>query len=157
MLAVQVPSTALAQRARLPAVSATALRRFAGRRLFSRGAWAPWGYALLSLPLAVLSFAALLPLLVLGAVLSVTPFGLWIIAVALRLAQAVAGGYRWLAGTLIDERLTAAQLRSEPGPLGWRRSVLTDSARWRQLGYAVVKVPLALFSGVVTALALCYG
>lgn len=129
----------------------TLLRRWGHRRT-----WTSTLYAVLGIPLGVLGFALVAVTLVVGTALTVTPLGLWLVAVAVSWARAFAGLQRRLAATLLGEAVPAPRFSPEQGVLGWRRAMLTDSNGWRAVGYLVFRFPVALVVGAVTVLVWVY-
>ncbi|MEV0374745.1 sensor domain-containing protein [Streptomyces sp. NPDC050636] len=125
------------------------LREFQGLRALRgwRGfAFAPRHLAavlhtLLAAPLALLG-AVLVPTgLAVGAVLSWTALGPWLIALTVRGALALGDLQRALAQALLGEAIEPAARRRGPGAFGWRRAVLGDRAGWRAVG-CVLLAPL---------------
>ncbi|OEV05481.1 histidine kinase [Streptomyces oceani] len=111
-------------------------------------------YALLVLPLALVGFVLVLAGMLLGAVLSITPLGPWLISGALRLATALGALHRSLAAGLLRDRVPAPLTRTEPGVFGWRRALLRDPANWRAAGWLAL-APLSALPGLL-ATVLCY-
>ncbi|GGW90094.1 sensor histidine kinase [Streptomyces noursei] len=103
----------------------------------------------LALPGAVLVLVGL----GVGAVLSWTALGPWLLALTVRGALALGDLQRALAGSLSGEPVEAAGRRSAPGVFGWRRALLGDPAGWR----AVAAALLAPFTALPPLLAVTLG
>ncbi|WP_328538909.1 sensor histidine kinase [Streptomyces sp. NBC_00344] len=94
-------------------------------------------YAVLALPIALLGMVLVLAGLLAGGVLSVTPLGLWLIALTARGALGAGHLQRKLCSSLLGIRIDPPAGREERGVFGWRRSVLGDRAAWRAVGCAL--------------------
>ncbi|HET6860211.1 MAG TPA: sensor domain-containing protein [Streptomyces sp.] len=95
-------------------------------------------YAVLALPLALTGAVLVVVGLVIGAVLSVTAIGPWLLALTVRGALALGSLERSLARALLGWRIGPPVRRGATGALGWRRAVLGDRAGWRAVGGALV-------------------
>ncbi|GAB3655764.1 sensor domain-containing protein [Actinocorallia lasiicapitis] len=126
------------------------------RRPFTRSTWAWTAYALLNLPLALAGTLTVLPLLAVGVILTLTPFGLWVLAVAVRCAVRLSGVSVRLSASLLGDHLTPPRLRTEPGLLGWRRTSLADASGWLAVCYVLLKLPLAVAVCATTVLSWGY-
>ena len=106
--------------------------------------WRAYGYAVVSLVLAVPAFAlALLGLA--GTVLSVLTVGLPILVAVLFLLRGTARYVRVPARLILGWDWPAAPpLGSRGGPVRWATAVLRDTTAWRALGYCLLKLPLSL-------------
>lgn len=108
-------------------------------------------HLLLDLPLGVVSFAGALTGLVAVAILSITLLGPLVLAttlvVALWWARIERGRARALLGIALAEphRPTVSG-----GPLRQLRTLLTDPAAWKALGYGLIMLPVGIFNGVLT-------
>jgi signal transduction histidine kinase len=127
------------------------------RLLLGRPTTRRLAYLAVCLPLGIGGFVAAAVLVTVGSVLTVTPLGLWIIALTLRGAQALGGLYRRLAAALLGETIETPPVSRRPGLLNWRRAVLGDPAAWRALGHVVVKLPLSLAGFSIAGGAALYG
>ncbi|MET8677422.1 sensor domain-containing protein [Streptomyces sp. NPDC004647] len=114
-------------------------------------------YAVIALPFALAGAGLVVAGLLVGAVLSVTPLGPWLIAGTMRFALGLAGAHRALGGGLLGEHIAAPVLRSEPGVFGWRRAALGDPAGWRTVGCLVAAPATALLSFATAFIAYVYG
>jgi signal transduction histidine kinase len=114
-------------------------------------------YALIALPLALPGMVLVLSGLLLGAVLSVTALGPWLLALTVRGALALGTAQRALARALLGFEIEPAVRRTAPGALGWRRSVLGDRAGWRAVASALVTPLTAVPAVVAVAIGYAYG
>ncbi|KIF74338.1 histidine kinase [Streptomyces sp. 150FB] len=114
-------------------------------------------YALIALPLALPGMVLVLSGLLLGAVLSVTALGPWMLALTVRGALALGTAQRALARALLGFEIEPAVRRTAPGALGWRRSVLGDRAGWRAVASALVTPVTAVPAVVAVAIGYAYG
>jgi len=119
----------------------TRLRRF----------WKESGYALASLPLAVLGFAYAVLTLVLGGVLSLTLLGLPLLAAGVLGARGWGVLHRRFGRAALGIQLADPRpvRRSATGPIGFVRAGLTDGTGWRVLAYLIVKLPVGVLAAVV--------
>ncbi|MFG3285208.1 sensor histidine kinase [Streptomyces sp. NPDC048111] len=101
-------------------------------------------HALIGLPLALTGMVLVAGVLLLGAVLSWTTPGLWLIAVAVRLALALGDLQRALARRLLGLEIEAPEAVESSGVFDWRRSVLGGRAGWRAVGCALLAPLTAL-------------
>ncbi|WP_405808377.1 sensor domain-containing protein [Streptomyces sp. NBC_00210] len=115
------------------------------------------GYAVLALPLALVTMPLVLAGLLVGGVLSVTAAGPWLIALTVRGALAVGGLQRALARALLGLGIEPPVRREEPGAFGWRRAVLGDRAGWRAVGCALAAPLTALLPFAAVVVAYVYG
>jgi hypothetical protein len=109
-------------------------------------------YLLLSFPLAIVAFVAVLVALVLGAGLAVTIAGVPLLVLALRLAGVLAGAERALVASLLGGPMPG-RARPEPAvvDLFWRElwCRLRSGDTWCEVGYALLRLPLAVVNFVV--------
>ncbi|NGO70312.1 sensor histidine kinase [Streptomyces boncukensis] len=105
-------------------------------------------YALLALPLALVSFVLLLAALALAVALSVTAIGPWLLGLVVRGALALGAVQRALARRLIG-------LHIEPPPR--RRPALRDRAGWRAVGCALLAPATALVPFATAFFGYAYG
>ncbi|MEU8348753.1 sensor domain-containing protein [Streptomyces sp. NPDC048845] len=114
-------------------------------------------FAVLSAPLALAGAVLLLGGLLVGAALSVTPLGPWLLALVLRGAVGLGALHRGLLKGLLGVRVEPPVVRRRRGAFGWRRAALGDPAGWRATG-CLLLAPLTALLGLVTAtLAYAYG
>jgi signal transduction histidine kinase len=125
--------------------------------LFSRAPWAALLYVVVAVPLALVGFVGTVVLLLLGAVLTVTPLGLWVIALTTRCANGLGALHRGLARLLLGVHVGAPPDPGGRGLLHWRRRALTDPSGWRAVAYALVKLPVAVLTFVLAAAPFTYG
>jgi signal transduction histidine kinase len=132
--------------------AATAVRTVVAAPL-RRTAWREALYLIVGLPVSAVGFALVVPLLALGAALTIsvvgTFVGLLVLAAALQVARGFGAVHRWLA-TLIDEPVDrpVAYPRGH-GVLGRLETRLRDGTGWRCVAYLLAKLPLAAFGGYV--------
>ncbi|MBF9129711.1 sensor domain-containing protein [Plantactinospora sp. S1510] len=116
-----------------------------------------FGYALVSLPLAVLGLAYVVITIVLGGMLSLTLLGLPLLAAGVLGARAWGTLHRRLARAALGVRLAAPRpIRRPVGPVGFVRAGLGDGAGWRALAYLFVKLPTAVLTAGVAVALVCY-
>ncbi|GGU84646.1 histidine kinase [Streptomyces filipinensis] len=118
------------------------------RAPFEARSWRELGYVLLSLPISVVLFTWTVTMVSLGAGLLVTFLGIPVLAAALAGCRGFGALERARARGLL--RLEVAEpepLRMRgPGVLAWTGAVLKSGASWRNLLYALVQFPWAVFS-----------
>ncbi|MBL3665308.1 sensor domain-containing protein [Streptomyces sp. M2CJ-2] len=137
------PGRAGERRRRLPAVLRAPVE---GR------AWRELGYVLLSLPIGILLFTYAVTMVSLGAGLLVTFLGVPVLAAGLAGCRGFGALERTRARGLLGLEV------AEPEPLrmkrqgftAWMGAVLKSGASWRALLYAVLHLPWATFSFVVS-------
>ena len=106
--------------------------------------WREFGYALMTLPLAVPAFA-LAVLGLLGAVLSVLTVGLPILVAVLFLMRGAGRCFRAPARLVLGWDWPAPQPAvHRGGPVRRATAVLRDAAGWRALGYCLLRLPLTV-------------
>ncbi|GGW32227.1 sensor histidine kinase [Streptomyces griseoloalbus] len=114
--------------------------------------WRELGYVLLSLPISILLFVYAVTMVSLGAGLLVTFLGVPVLAAALVGCRGFGAVERARARGLL--RLEVAEpepLRMKrQGFMAWTGAVLKSGASWRALLYAVLQLPWAVLSFVVT-------
>jgi signal transduction histidine kinase len=128
------------------------VRRVAMRVLrapFTRQALRDLGFCVTGAAAGVLGFFVmafvLLPALLISASVLGTVVGLMLVVVALGIARKLGGLHRWLLRLTTGERIAApAPFRRGSGPLGRLDRRLRDRDGWRAVGYAGVKLPLAV-------------
>ncbi|MFI9153725.1 sensor histidine kinase [Streptomyces sp. NPDC053367] len=142
-------------------------RRHGGRRRLPTGLRAPfearhWSellYVLVSLPVSVLMFTYAVTMVSLGAGLLVTFLGIPVLAAALAGCRGLGALERVRARALL--RLDVAD--PEPlrmrgnGLMAWMGAVFKSGSSWRQLLYAVLHLPWAVFSFAVAVSFWSYG
>ncbi|MFI0786591.1 sensor histidine kinase [Streptomyces lydicus] len=115
-------------------------------------------HALTALPLALAGLVLVPVGLAVGAVLSWTALGPWLLALTVRGALALGNLQLLLLRRLLGEDVEPARRRGGPGttsgPFGWRRAVLGDPAGWRAVAAAVL-APLTAVLPVLAVL-VCY-
>ncbi|MEU9441077.1 sensor domain-containing protein [Streptomyces sp. NPDC048304] len=118
------------------------------RAPFEARSWREFGYVLLSLPISVMLFTWTVTMASLGAGLLVTFLGVPVLAAALAGCRGFAALERARARGLL--RLDVAEpepLRTRrPGLPAWMGAVLKSGTSWRNLLYALVQFPWAVFS-----------
>ncbi|WP_225100487.1 sensor histidine kinase [Streptomyces sp. CoH27] len=130
-----------------------------GRRLpaglrapFEARTWREFGYVLLSLPVSIVLFTWTVTTVSLGAGLLVTFLGVPVLAAALAGCRGFGALERARARGLLGLDVAAPEpLRTrKPGALAWMGAVLKSGASWRNMLYALVQFPWAVFSFTVT-------
>jgi signal transduction histidine kinase len=116
-----------------------------------RYGWA-LAYFVIALPLGAAGAATAIVLVAVGGVLSVTPIGLWLLALAVRYGRWVEGRHRTLLG--VPRRQPAP---TAPGIFAWRRAVLADRAGWQALGYTMLRLILGPVFAILGLLPLAWG
>ena len=107
-------------------------------------------YLVASSMLWAVAFVGVSALMVLGVVMSVTPLGPWVIAVAVAAARGFGILYRGLVLRLFGERLEPPAERTERGALAWRRFMLGgDGGGWAEAAFLSVRLPIALLNLIV--------
>ncbi|MET8804728.1 sensor domain-containing protein [Streptomyces sp. NPDC004546] len=118
------------------------------RAPFEARSWREFGYVLLSLPISIVLFTWTVTMVSLGAGLLVTFLGVPVLAAALAGCRGFGALERARARGLL--RLDVAEpepLRMRgPGALAWMGAVLKSGTSWRNLLYALVQFPWAVFS-----------
>jgi signal transduction histidine kinase len=129
------------------------------RDWYSQRHFSALAYLVITLPLGLLGALWTLVLLVVGGVLSITILGLWVLALDLRLAQALANVHQSLAHKLLGGPPPPGRpaAKSAGGVLAWRRTILTDAKGWRCVGYLMIKLLLAPIMFALAAFAHVYG
>jgi signal transduction histidine kinase len=126
---------------------------------FRRRTWAGLAWLAATIPLTAAGIAVLVPLLFVGAGLTVIAVGIPLTAAVVLAARRLAGLHLRLASPLLDEHLPPlAPFRPAGGLLGWVRPALRDAMSWRAVAYLVLRTPLVLLSAyLVVALWVYYG
>ena len=107
-------------------------------------------YLVASSVLWVVGFVGVSALMLLGVVMSVTPIGPWVIALAVAAARGFGFLYRGLVLRLFGERLEPPAERTERGALAWRRFMLGgDGGGWAEAAFLSVRLPIALLNLIV--------
>jgi signal transduction histidine kinase len=116
--------------------------------------WREHAYLAVAGPLALAGVIALVIMLYFSALLAVTLVGVPVWALTMLGAYKVGGVHRWLASTLLHERVATPRRRrpTTPGLFPWLKATLADPAAWRSVAFIVVSAPL-LFGGVWLAIA----
>lgn len=114
---------------------------------FTRRSLAALLLAVVLPPLSLLGAVALAAGLLVGGVLSVTPLGLWLVALALRGALGLAAVHRGLARRLLGEQgEPPGPRRAGDGVFGRRRALLGDPAAWRAVAFLLAAPAAALLA-----------
>ncbi|MFJ5776598.1 sensor histidine kinase [Streptomyces sp. NPDC093094] len=129
------------------------------RAPFEARHWRELGYVLLSLPISVLTFTYAVTMVSLGVGLLVTFLGIPVMAGALAGCRGLGAMERARARALLRVDL------SDPEPLrvrgnglmAWTGAVFKSGSSWRQLLYAVLHLPWAVFSFCVAVTFWVYG
>ncbi|MBM7169462.1 sensor domain-containing protein [Streptomyces sp. G44] len=121
--------------------------------------WKELGYALLSLPIGIVSFVLAVTMLSLGAGLLITFIGVPILAGALACCRGVGALERTRARSLLGLDVAPPEpLRPKGGgAMALIGSVLKSGASWRHLLYCVLLLPWSMFSFVVAVAFWSYG
>ncbi|MEU9479110.1 sensor domain-containing protein [Streptomyces sp. NPDC048191] len=118
------------------------------RAPFEARSWREFGYVLLSLPVSVVLFTWTVTMVSLGAGLLVTFLGIPVLAAALAGCRGFGALERARARGLL--RLDVAEPEPlwtrKPGALGWMGAVLKSGTSWRNMLYALLQFPWAVFS-----------
>jgi signal transduction histidine kinase len=129
------------------------IARIIWREPFAKRTWSEFAFLCIGVPLAALGLAFVGITLSAGVFLTITFFGLFLIALSVRGSRGIGGFHRQLARGLLGEDI------EEPDPFvprsgffGWLQSALRDRTGWRAMAYVVLKVPLAVL-GILTAFA----
>jgi signal transduction histidine kinase len=135
-----------------PAPTGRAVSRAVLLAPLRRRAWADTLYVVIAPPLAAVGFLFALVSLALGAGLSITFFGLPLLAASGRAVRGLGGAQRALARSMLGERIPPpAPFVAGRGLFGWLQSALTDGASWRARAYLLLKLPLAALTCYVVA------
>lgn len=125
---------------------------------FTRRTWAETGYAILTLPIALIGFGATFVFTAFGVALTITLIGLPILALTVMGARAWGGLHRGLARAMLGvETPPLRKFRPKRGPLGLLGSSLGNAEGWRAIAYHMIKFPLGVFMAIVTATFWSYG
>ncbi|MDX3119765.1 sensor histidine kinase, partial [Streptomyces scabiei] len=114
--------------------------------------WRELLYVLLGLPIGVALFTFAVTMLSLGAGLLVTFLGVPVLAAGLAACRGLGSLERARARGLLGLEVGEPEPLRAPrsGAMGWMGAVLKSGTSWRNLLYAVVQFPWAVFSFVVT-------
>ncbi|MEV6112411.1 sensor domain-containing protein [Streptomyces sp. NPDC052109] len=118
------------------------------RAPFEARSWREFGYVLLSLPLSIVLFTWTVTVVSLGAGLLVTFLGIPVLAAALAGCRGFAALERARARGLLGLDVAEPEpLRMrKPGALAWMGAVLKSGSSWRNLLYALLQFPWAVFA-----------
>jgi signal transduction histidine kinase len=114
-------------------------------------------YVACGLPLGAVG---LMPVLVLlpALALSITVFGLVLVAAVVLAARPAGSLHRWLTRQLLGVVISSpAPIDRPPGSISWVQAGLTDSTGWRALLYLALKWPLSIIAFMPTAALLAWG
>jgi signal transduction histidine kinase len=118
------------------------------RAPFTRRAWRELAYCTLGAVTGAAGFvvvvAILVPALIISASIVGTVLGLLMVVFALRFARLLGELHRRLSRMVGGERISAPPLQSAAGLLGRLDRRLRDREGWRAVGYAEVKLPVAI-------------
>ena len=127
------------------------------RLAYDRHTWKEISQLLTNLPVGIVGFAYAVPVIALGAGLTVTVVGLPLLALGLLGARRFGMFERARARKLLGVRV------EEPSPMpglgrsgfpGWLWSSLKDPVGWRAMLYAFLRLPWGIFTFVVTVVGL---
>ncbi|MFJ8084992.1 sensor histidine kinase [Streptomyces sp. NPDC096205] len=129
------------------------------RAPFEARHWRELGYVLLSLPVSVLMFTYAVTMVSLGAGLLVTFLGIPVLAAALAGCRGLGAMERARARALLRVDVADPEpLRMrDSGLMAWMGAVFKSGSSWRQLLYAVLHLPWAVFSFTVSVAFWSYG
>ncbi|WP_149826091.1 sensor histidine kinase [Streptomyces tailanensis] len=129
------------------------------RAPFEGRSWRELGYVVLGLPIGVVMFTYAVTMLSVGAGLLITFLGVPVLAAGLAGCRGLGAVERARARALLGVRVAEPEpLRPKGrGVMAWMGAVLRSGASWRQLLYAVVQFPWAVFSFVVAVTFWAYG
>jgi signal transduction histidine kinase len=123
------------------------------REPFARRTWSEFAFMTIGFPLAAMGMAFVGVTMFAGLFLTITFFGLAIVALSVRGSRGIGGIHRQLAHGLLGEEIEDPEpFVPRHGFLGWLQSTLRDRTGWRAMAYIAIKVPLAVL-GVLTAFA----
>jgi signal transduction histidine kinase len=129
------------------------------RAPFEARHWRELGYVLLSLPVSVLMFSHAVTMVSLGAGLLVTFLGIPVLAAALAGCRGLGALERARARALLRTDVADPEplrMRGD-GLMAWMGAVFKSGSSWRQLLYAVLHLPWAVFSFTVAVVFWSYG
>jgi signal transduction histidine kinase len=127
------------------------IARLIWREPFAKRTWSEFTFLTVGVPLAFLGIVFVAITLFAGVFLTITFFGLGLIALSVRGSRGIGGLHRQLARGLLGEEIDEPEpFVPRHGFLGWLQSTLRDRTGWRAMAYIVIKVPLAVL-GVLTA------
>ncbi|MBB5938101.1 sensor histidine kinase [Streptomyces zagrosensis] len=131
------------------------------RAPFEGRTWREFGYVLLNLPIAVVSFSCAITMFSLGVGLLITFLGVPVLALTLAGVRGFGAMERARARVLLRYDVAApAPVRpkaDKSGPLAWMGAMLKNGDSWRQLLYAVLLLPWAIFTFVMAIVFTTYG
>ncbi|MFT2015677.1 sensor histidine kinase [Streptomyces sp. 796.1] len=122
------------------------------RAPFEARTWRELGYLFLNLPIALASFTYAVTMISLGVGLLITFLGVPLLALTLAGVRGLGAVERARARVLLRHDVAAptpVRIKGEKGgPLAWMGAMLKNGDSWRQMLYAVLLLPWALFSFV---------
>ncbi|MFD8543969.1 sensor domain-containing protein [Streptomyces sp. NPDC059649] len=124
---------------------------------FAPRSLAALAHALLAAPLALCGLVLVPAGLALGAVLSWTALGPWLLALTVRGALGLGGLQLALVRRLLGADIEAAGRRGARGAFGWRRALLGDPAGWRAVAAALLTPFTALLPLLAVLVGYAYG
>ncbi|MEU6062914.1 MULTISPECIES: sensor histidine kinase [Streptomyces] len=129
------------------------------RAPFEARSWREFGYVLLGFPISTLLFVFAVTMVSLGAGLLVTFLGIPVLAAALAGCRGFGALERARARGLLRLQVAGPEpLRMrKPGAMAWMGAVLKSGTSWRNLLYALLYFPWAVFSFVVAVNFWAYG
>ncbi|MFD9885016.1 sensor histidine kinase [Streptomyces alboflavus] len=122
-------------------------------------AWRELLYVLLSFPISIIGFVFAVTMLSTGVALAVTFIGIPLLALGLMACRGFGALERIRARTLlgVDVKDPHPLKPRDKGFMAWMGAVLKSGVSWRHVVYALIHMPWALFSFVVTAVFWTYG
>lgn len=129
------------------------------RRPFDALMWREVLSCLLNFPYAVAGFVYIVPMISLGAALSVTMIGLPVLAGALAGSRGFGSMERTRTRNFLGEDVGAPQpiVGKRPGTVAWLVAALSDGNAWRTVLYLLIRFPWGIVTFVVTLVLLCVG
>ena len=129
------------------------------RAPFEARSWRELGYVLLSLPVGILLFTYAVTMLSIGVSLLVTFLGIPVLAAGLAGCRGFGAMERARARVLLGLEVADPEpLRMRgTGAMAWMGAVLKNGTSWRNLLYAVLQLPWAVFSFCVAVSFWTYG
>ncbi|MCX5204893.1 sensor domain-containing protein [Streptomyces sp. NBC_00237] len=129
------------------------------RAPFEARAWLEFGYVLLGLPIAIVTFVVAVTTVSLGAGLLVTFVGIPVLAAGFLLLRAFGALERGRARVMLglDVASPRPERGAKPGAMSWIGAVLKSGVSWRHLVYSIVHLPWAVFSFSVAVVFWTFG
>ena len=142
----------------IPPVAAPPKRRRARWALFRGETYSRTGYALASLPLAIIWFTVIVTGLSLSVGLLVTLLGFPVLMLTLLLARSFTRAERAFARAALGTTAGEPFRRPPSGPGLWRRFTarVSDPWSWREVAYLLVHLPMAIIMFTVAVVAWVY-